>query len=62
MIVKFYKGRGKKDKLKNYRGISWQSFVGKVYGKIVLECVKRITNGMMDIEQCGLGTGRGCLG
>lgn len=37
------------------------SVVGKVYGRTLIEKVKRITDVQMGEEQCGFRDGRGCV-
>ncbi len=43
MIVPIYKGKGSKEECKNYRGISLLSIPGKVYGRVLIERVRKIT-------------------
>ena len=61
IIVPLYKGKGDKGDCKNYRGISLLSIPGKVYGRILIERVRGMTEGMIDEEQCGFRRGRGCV-
>ena len=60
-VVPLYKGKGKKDECKNYRGISLLSVVGKVYGRILINRVSELTDSKMGEEQGGFRTGRGCV-
>jgi len=61
VIVPLYKGKGERSECKNYRGISLLSVVGKVYARVLMERVRRITEGLMDDEQGGFRKGRGCV-
>ena len=51
MIVPLYKGKGKRNECKNYRGISSFSVVGKIYAGILVDRVHRVTGGLIDDEQ-----------
>ena len=61
VIVPLFKGKGCKDECKNYRGISLLSVGGKVYARVLMERVRKITEGMMNDEQGGFRKGRGCV-
>ncbi|MEL7520935.1 MAG: reverse transcriptase family protein, partial [Cyanobacteria bacterium J06553_1] len=61
IIVPLYKGKGDRGECKNYRGISLLSIPGKVYGRILIERVRGMTEGMLGEEQCGFRMGRGCV-
>ncbi|MEL7302024.1 MAG: reverse transcriptase family protein, partial [Pseudomonadota bacterium] len=61
IIVPLYKGKGDRGECKNYRGISLLSIPGKVYGRILIERVRGMTEGMIGEEQCGFRMGRGCV-
>ena len=61
ITVLLYKGKGDRNDCKNYRGISLLSIPGKVYGRIVIERVRILTEGMIGEEQCGFKSGRGCV-
>ena len=61
IIVPIYKGKGDRNECKNYRGISLLSIPGKVYGRIIIERVRVLTEGMIGEEQCGFRSGRGCV-
>jgi len=52
-VVPIYKGKGDKSECGNYRGISLLSVVGKVYGSVLIEKVKRITEEKIGEEQGG---------
>ena len=53
VIVPFYKGKGDKMECKNYRGISHLSIPGKVYGRVLIERVHELNEGMIGEEQYG---------
>ena len=61
IIVPLYKGKGDRGECKNYRGISLLSIPGKVYGRILIERVRMMTEGKIGEEQCGFRNGRGCI-
>ena len=61
IVVPLYKGKGDRLDCKNYRGISLLSIPGKVYGRILIERVRDMTEGMIGEEQCGFRMGRGCV-
>ena len=61
IIVPLYKGKGDRGDCRNYRGISLLSIPGKVYGRILIERVRGMTEGMIGEEQCGFRSGRGCI-
>ncbi|XP_076031869.1 uncharacterized protein LOC143019772 [Oratosquilla oratoria] len=60
-IVPLYKGKGDKCECSSFRGISLLSVVGKAYGRILIERIRRGTEGVIGEEQCGFRTGRGCV-
>ena len=60
IIVPICKGKGDKSECKNYRGISLLSISGKVYGRILIEKVPSLTEGLIGEEQCGFRSGSGC--
>ena len=59
MIVPLYKGKGERSECGNYRGISLLSVVGKLYGRDLIERIKRKTNNSLSVEQCGFIDERG---
>ena len=61
IIVPIYKGKGNRSKCKNYRGISLLSIPGKAYGRILIEKVRSLTEGLIGEQQCGFRSGRGCV-
>ena len=60
IIVPIYKGKGDRSECKNYRGISLLSIPGKVYGRILIEKVRSLTERLIG-EQCGFRSGWGCV-
>ena len=56
-----YKGRGNKNECGSYRGISMMSIVGKLYGRVVINRVNHITEGLVGEEQGVFRKGRGCV-
>ena len=60
IIVPIYKGKDDRSKCKSYRGITLLSITGKVYGRILIEKVHSLTEGLIG-EQCGFRSGRGCV-
>ena len=61
IIVPLYKGKGGKGSCRNYRGISLLSIVGKIYAGILIERVRRVTEGLIGEEQGAFRSGRGCI-
>ena len=63
IIVPIYKGKGDRSECKNYRGISLLSIPGKVslYGRILIEKVRSLTERLIGEEQCRFRSGRGCV-
>ncbi|MEL7177812.1 MAG: reverse transcriptase domain-containing protein [Pseudomonadota bacterium] len=61
IIVPIYKGKGCKTECTNYRGISLLSIPGKVYGRVLIERVKEITEGRICGEQGAFMKGKGCI-
>ena len=60
VIIPMYKGKGVKEECKNYRGISLLSIPGKLYGRVVINRKRELTNSAMEEEQSGFREGRGC--
>src|SRR5215469_2260738 len=60
-VVPVDKGRGSKSECGSYRGISMMSVVGKLYGRVVIDRVKNLTEGLVGEEQRGFRKGRGCV-
>ena len=56
-----YKEKGCKSECKNYRGVSLLSITGKVYGRILIDRIRSLTEGMIGEEQCGFRSGRVCV-
>ena len=61
VIVPLYKDKGERTECKNYRGISLLSVVGKIYAGIIVDRVRRVTEGLIDDEQKGFRAGKGCV-
>ena len=57
-IVPLYKGKGE---CRNSRGISLLSFVGKLYGAVLIERVRAGTECAIGEEQRWFSQGRGCM-
>ena len=53
--------KGDKMKCKNYMDISLLSIPGKVYGKVLIEKVREMTEGLIGEEQCCFRMERGCI-
>src|SRR5215469_7185716 len=49
-VVRVYKGKGNKSECGSYRGINMVSIVGKLYGRVVIDRVKIITEGLVGEE------------
>ena len=60
IILPIYKCKGDRSECKNYRGISLLSIPSIVYGRILIEKVHSLTEGLIGEEQCGFRSGRGC--
>ena len=61
VIVPLYKGKGSKEECKNYRGISLLSVPGKVYARVVVDRLQKVTDDAIGEEQGGFRKGRGCV-
>ena len=57
MIIPIYKGKGES----NYRGISLWSMVGKICAWLLVNRVRKVTDGLIDDEQGGFRAGRRCV-
>ncbi len=57
--VPVYKGKGRRGECGSYRRISLLSIPGKVYGKVIIERVRRLTEEKISEEQVGFRKGRG---
>ena len=55
------KDKGERNVCKNYKGISLLSVVGKIYAWILIDKVRRVTEGLIDDEQEGFRKGRRCI-
>ena len=61
VIILVYKGKGDRNECGSHRDISLMSIAGKVYGKIVIERVQKITERCISEEQGAFRKGRGCV-
>ena len=61
IIVALYKGKGVRSECKNFRGISLLSIPGKVFGKMVIERVRKLTCERVWDVQSGFMPGRSCI-
>ena len=61
IIAPIYKGKGDRSECKNDKEISLLSIPGKVYGRILIEKVHSLSEGLIGAEQCGFRSGRGCV-
>ena len=62
VIVLLYKGKGEiTECTKNYRGMSLLSKVGKIYVGILVDRARIVIESLIDDEQWGFRTGRGCV-
>ncbi len=53
IIVPVYKGKGRREECGSYRGISLLSITRKVYEKVIIERVQRLTKEKISKEQGG---------
>jgi exonuclease III len=60
VIVPLYKGKGSQQECRNYRGISLLSVVGKMYARILIERVVKVTESKIWDVQAGFRRGMGC--
>ena len=51
VIVPLYKGKGERTECSNYRGISLFSVVGEICAGILVERVRKVTEGLIDDKQ-----------
>ena len=61
VIVQLDKGKGKRTECRNHKGIGLLSVVGKIYTGILLDRVRKVTEGLIDDEQGRFRAGRGCV-
>ena len=61
VIFPLYKGKGERTESRNYRGISFSSVVEKMYARILVDRIRRVTGGLIDEKQRGFRAGRGFL-
>ena len=60
-MVPIYKGKGDRRDCGSYRGISLLSIVGKVYGRILVERIRKTSEKRVGEEQRGFRRGKGCV-
>ena len=48
VIVPLYKGKGERKECSNYRGISLLSLAGKIHAGILVDRVRKVTEGLTD--------------
>ncbi len=61
-IVPVYRGKGRRGECRSYRDISVEyTLPRKVYGKIIIKRVQRLTEEKISEEQGGFRRGRGCV-
>ena len=61
VIFPLYKGKGGRTECRNYRGISLLSVVEKMYARILVDRIRRMTGGLIVERQGGFRAGRGCV-
>ncbi len=61
IIIPVYRRKSNRNECGNYKGISLLSIAEKVYGKITIEMVPKITESRISEEQGGFRKGRGCV-
>ena len=60
-VVPLYKGKGEKCVCGSYRGISLLSVTGKLYGRVLIQRVRKETERLVKDVQGGFRQGRGCV-
>ena len=61
VIVPLYKGRGERTECSIYKGITLLSVVGKIYAGILVDRVRKVTEGLIDDMQRGFRAWKGCV-
>ena len=61
VIPTLYKGKGERMKCSNNRGVSLLSVIEKIYAGILIDRVRKVTEGLIDYKQRGFRAGRGCV-
>ena len=56
--VPLYKAKGEREVCRNHRGICLLSVIGKIYGKILINRVREITEELVGEEQGGFRKGK----
>ena len=60
-IAPLYKGKGDRFEFANYRGISLLSVIGKVYGGILIEPIRKSCDAAIEENKRGFREGRVCV-
>ena len=60
MIVPLYEGKGERTECSNYRGLSLLSMFGKIYARILVDRVCKVTESLTDDECGSFRAGKGC--
>ena len=61
VIVPLYKGKGERTECRNYRGINLLSMVQNIYAGILVDRVRKVTEGLIDDEQGTFRERMGCV-
>ena len=61
MIVPLYKSKGERNECKNYIDITLLSVIVKIYAGILVDLIRKVTEGLIDDEQGGFRTGKQCV-
>jgi hypothetical protein len=61
LVVRLYKGKGSKQSIDNYRGISFLNIPSKVYAMLFMHQVSRVVGANLHEAQCGFRSGRGTV-
>ena len=60
-MMPVYKGKGDKYECNSYRGIYVMSVIGTVYGRVLINRVRKRTEAVIGEKQFGFRKGRGCV-
>ena len=60
-IITLYKNKGERNDCNNYRGISLLSIVGKVFARVMLMRLQKLTERIYPESQCGIRAGRSTI-
>ena len=61
VIVPLNNVKGERTECSGYRDISFLSVVGKIYAGILVDRVRKVTDGLIDDDQGGFRAGRECV-